>query len=199
MIQFMANKNRTIKNPQPPKGMYQEERVSYQENKMTLDQETGEIIEYHQVKGFRQKKEPNYIKLYIDTMMSFQGIDKVPTDFIIVMSKYINGYNNDENTPLYFTNNKFTKMQMAKDLNLGIDMINKYIKKLKDAGVLIKTKDMRGVYTCNPWIIARGSWQNSICGLRTHFDFINGEWTCDIEFKEDALKQHGDSNNGDDE
>lgn len=179
----MANRSRKSKSVAPNE-QYQSKRFSYESDQIEIDANTGELISRKQVKGRVTPKEPNYIKLYIDTMLSFQGIKGVSTDFIISMSKYIVGYNNDENTPLYFKSDRLTKESMAKDLNYnGTDSVNKQIKKLVDAGVLIRTK-MKGVYICNPWIIARGSWAKSICGLRTHFNFANGEWVCDIDFKE---------------
>ena len=179
----MANRSRKRESI-APEGKYQSQNLAFEQTQMEIDTSTGELISHKSIQGRRLPKEPNYIKLYIDTMLSFQGIEGIPTDVIIAMSKCINGYNNDEETPLYFINNKLTKTSMAKDLGISENMVAKYIKKLNDAGVLVKT-DMRSVYTCNPWIIARGSWNRSICGLRTHFNFINGEWQCDIEFKED--------------
>lgn len=179
----MAYRSRAQKSIAPEE-QYQPKRYNYEEDQMEIDTTTGELITHTQVKGRTLPKEPNYIKLYIDTMLSFQGIKDVSTDFIIAMSKCIIGYNNDSDTPLVFKSDKLTKQTIAKELNYNSEAsVNKQIKRLVDSGVLIKTS-MRGVYYCNPWIIARGSWSRSVCGLRAHFNFANGEWRCDIDYKE---------------
>lgn len=63
---------------------------------------------------------------------------------------------------------------MSENYDISISMINKYIRKMVEYGVLFKTEE-RGTYDVNPWLIARGEWKN-ISQLRTEFDFVNGKW-----------------------
>ena len=62
-------------------------------------------------------------------------------------------------------------------------MCNKYIKIAENNGILFKTGD-RGVYEVNPWMIAKGKWEN-IKKLQTEFEYVNGKWRRTIEYKQE--------------
>ncbi len=121
-----------------------------------------------------KNEEPDFMKIYLDTMMSFQGIEGVSAKLIICMCNHVEGYNNAEDSPLVFQSTKYTKQLMSSELGVSLEMVNKYIKSLSDSGILTKT-GMRGVYYVNPWVLARGSWSN-IKKLRVYFDLVGGKW-----------------------
>lgn len=142
-----------------------------------VDQMTGEIISQEETVTGRITREPDYVKLYLGTMMEFQGIHDVPVDFLVALSKQLKGYINDGETAMQFISVASTKAAIAAETGLKIDMVNKIIKRLVTSGVLIKTA-YRGTYNVNPWLLARGKWKN-ISALRAHFNFIDGTWKVD--------------------
>lgn len=152
--------------------------TTFEEYKEYVDTSTGEIITSCRGTTRTQDKEPDYVKLYLNTMMSFQGIDNISTDLLISLCNHLsNNYSNSEKEPLVFRNDSYNKIMMANELGVGLPMIKKHIKKLVDAGILIKT-NMRSIYYVNPWLLARGKWSN-IKKLQMHFDIVNGKWQVD--------------------
>lgn len=168
-------KEKIIQKPQTQE--YKAGHVTFEEYKELVDNSTGEITTSCRGISRTQDKEPDFVKLYLNTMMSFQGIEGISADLLISLCSHTQGYVNSENDPLVFINNSYNKQKMAYELGVKTNMIAKYIKKLTDAGVLIKS-NMRGIYYVNPWLIARGKWQH-IKKLQMHFDIINGTWQVD--------------------
>lgn len=123
----------------------------------------------------RASKEPDYMKLYLNTMLSFQGINSISVDVLIAMCNCLSGqYINNGKTNLCFRSDKLSKRQMMSELGISEAAVNKHIKKMVDCGILIKS-DMRSVYFVNPWILAKGKWEH-IRSLRASFDFVGGQW-----------------------
>lgn len=75
---------------------------------------------------------------------------------------------------MFFYNNKISRNAIAKYCDISESMIAKYIKRCVDATILFKT-DARGIYEVNPWLIAKGKWEN-IKELQASFQFIKGKW-----------------------
>lgn len=151
----------------------------YKQEEKTIDVTTGEILDYIQKTITKTSAEPDFIKVYYETMMAFNQIHDVPTSFVLSLSKFLE-WTNDGN-PQYVTIIKHTKDIMSKDCNVSLPQIDRYIRKSVDNGLLFRTK-YRGVYEVNPFMIARGKWE-SIRQLRMKFDFIGGKWvrTCEME------------------
>jgi hypothetical protein len=134
----------------------------------------GNVLEQKTFQIRTTAKESNYIKLYLDTMASFNGIRDIPTDVLIAFSNYVT-YTNEENSPSQIVLVKTVKEQIASALGIRMSMVDKYIKRMVEAGVIFRT-ECRGVFTVNPWLIAKGEW-SKICALRTEFNFIDGTWS----------------------
>lgn len=166
--------------------------TTFEEVRQTVDLQTGEVVESCRGISRTQDKEPDFIKIYLNTMMAFQGINGVSVDVLISLCKHIDGYINSETDPLIFKNDSYNKKIMAKELGVGLPMIKKHIKKLVDTGILIKS-NMRTIYYVNPWLIARGKWQH-IKGLQMHFDIINGSWQVDTTLNPEDAIQEGEDN-----
>lgn len=179
--------------------------VQFQKNKETtvytklhniIDSETGEILSQESEEIKTKAKEPDFVKVYLNTVMTFQGIKNISSDFLICLCNYIT-YANDEKTQMRVIINKMIKDEMSIKLNIKINMIEKYIRKSVEAGILFKT-EYRGTYIVNPFLFARGEWKN-IKSLQTEFDFINGTWKYTKKFKtEEEIEQekkHGEYTN----
>lgn len=151
----------------------------YTHEETIIDVITGEILNYTQKTITKTSAEPDFIKVYYETMMAFNQIHDIPISFVLSLSKFI-GWTN-EGCPQTITLNKFAKETISKDCGVDTRQIERYIKKSVDNGLLFRTK-YRGVYEINPFMIAKGKWE-SIKRLRANYDFTNGQWKRIIESK----------------
>lgn len=150
-----------------------------------IDVNTGEIIREESEIIKTQQKEPDFIKIYFNTIMHFNGIKNISADFLILICNYIT-YANNKKEQMRCVLNKMARDEISKELKVTSSMIDKNIKKCIDAGILFKT-DYRATYIVNPFLIARGEWKN-IKSLQTEFDYINGTWKYIKQFKQDQEK-----------
>lgn len=154
--------------------MLEEKKVTVYEHEETIvDETTGQIISTSRKTINKVSAEPDYIKVYYETMLSFNQIHDIPVSFVLSMSKFLEWSN--EGSPLCVTLNRRIKTIMEKDCDVSIAQIDRYIRRSVENGLLFRT-EFRGVYEVNPFMIAKGKWE-SIKQLRTSFDFIGGKWT----------------------
>ena len=150
----------------------------YTHEETTIDVTTGEILNYTQKTITKISAEPEFIKVYYETMMAYNQIHNVPLSFVLSLSKFI-GWSN-EGSPQTAILNKMAKETMSKDCDVSFPQIDRYIKIAVNNGLLFRTK-YRGVYEVNPFMIAKGKWE-SIKKLRANFDFIGGKWERVVEY-----------------
>lgn len=146
----------------------------------TLDIETDEIISQESEIIKTKQKEFDFIKVYFNTVLTFSGIKNISPDFLLCLCNYII-YTNEEKTQMRITINKMIKDEMTQKLNIKANMIEKYIRKCVENGILFKT-EYRGSYTVNPFLFAKDEWKN-IKSLQTEFDYTNGTWKYVKRFK----------------
>lgn len=146
-------------------------KVVYENSTTTMDSTTGEILYQTQTETKKVSSEPEYIKIYYKAMMAVNDIAEIPLEFLLALSSQI-GYTNGEQ--VLFFNNKTTREIISKFCGIGDNMTQKYLKRCVEKGILFTTKD-RGTYEVNPWLIARGRWEN-IRKLQTNFCFTDGRW-----------------------
>ncbi len=82
--------------------------------------------------------------------------------------------------------NKITKQMIADTLGVSIKRLDQVISELKGYDILRKIQN--GVYSVNPYIVARGSWAD-IRKLQTHYDFMTGEMTTVANVKDTITGQ----------
>ena len=152
----------------------------YTKEERTIDVTTGEVLSVTQQTIVKTSAEPDFIKVYYETMMAFNQIHNIPTCFVLSISKFLE-YTN-EGKPQYVTINKRIKEVMCEDCSVSIPQLNRYIKTAVDTGLLFRT-EYRGVYEVNPFMIAKGKWE-SIKQLRTNFDFVGGKWERVTEYQQ---------------
>lgn len=145
-----------------------------------LDVETGEIISQESEIIKTTQKEPDFIKVYLNAILTFSGIKNISSDFLLCLCNYIT-YANDEKTQMRIIINKMIKDEISQKLNIKVNMIEKYIRKCVESGILFKT-EYRGSYIVNPFLFAKGEWKN-IKSLQTEFDYINSTWKYVKRFK----------------
>ncbi len=155
-------------------------RISYEQitDDVKVDPETGLILDQQQtteIKSIINKKipnEPDYIKVYkyVNTLFAFKGIKQTLTPFIIEISNHMTYAKEGQIVNL----NRTTKAMIASNLGVSEKRINQVITELKSYDILRKIQN--GVYSVNPYIVARGSWAD-VRKLQTHFDFMTGDMT----------------------
>ena len=151
----------------------------YTHEETIIDVVTGEVLECTQKTIAKTSAEPDFIKVYYETMMAFNQIHDVPTSFVLSLSKFLEWSN--EGKPQCATINRRAKEMMCEDCKVSLPQIDRYIKKSVETGLLFRT-EYRGVYEVNPFMIAKGKW-DSIKKLRANYDFVGGKWERLITYK----------------
>ena len=150
----------------------------YTREEIITDITTGEILGETRKTVAKTTAEPDFVKVYYETMMAFNKIHDVPTSFVLSLSKFLEWTNDGK--PQYTTLNKRVKEIICKDCGVSLPQVNRYIKTSVKNGLLFRT-DYRGVYEVNPFMIARGKW-DSIKKLRSSYDFVDGRWERIVQF-----------------
>lgn len=146
----------------------------YKKVERSLDFSTGEIVTEEEESILKIKKEPAFIKLYLDCMLTFTGTKHIPSNFLMEICKYIN-YANSKSKQMYLKIAKQEREEISKELGISDSMIKKYIRNCVDGGILFKT-NYRASFIVNPFLIAKGEWKN-IKELRAEFNFTSGTWS----------------------
>lgn len=162
-------------------------RVTYEQTSddISYNRSTGEIISERQIKDVKTiytkkiENEPDYIKVYkyVNTLFAFKGINQNLTPFIIEIANHMNYASNGQIVTL----NKTVKDIIAKNLSVSPKRVDQVIRELRDCDILRKIQN--GVYSVNPYICARGNWQD-IRKLQAAYDFSSGQMTAIAETKD---------------
>lgn len=173
------------KKPKTKKGVKKE--VFHEVLESKINYETGEIKEETTTIRTVAEREPDYIKLYVDMICVFNEIESSFSKVILECSKYINYADDKQGGLLEITS--FRKQNIADACNVSVSRINQAITTFVKKNIFIPylkpdgTKQ-RGVFIVNPYIIARGKWDN-IKKLRATFDFIEKTINPDISTQKD--------------
>ncbi len=138
------------------------------------------------------EKEPPFVKIYFDTQLSLNNLNKGLTPYVIEFSKYMT-YSNDQVYRHMVQASQLVKNNIAASLGVTVKAVDKAISALVKGGVFIpiyrqedkdndvvSKKKMRGAYFVNPWVIAKGTWAY-IKELRQQIDYVNEQSYCLIE------------------
>lgn len=148
----------------------------YSTERMVFNKETGELIEHTEDKYKVVSIEPNYVKLYIDTMSCFLTGEEVgmETSLLLEMAKRMT-YANDA-APNQVAMVGSIKEGIAKQLDTSISSIDVILNRLVKKDLVRRVG--RGVYELNPIIFAKGPWSSirkiqmewSEEGIKTKFE-----------------------------
>ena len=156
---------------------------NYTSNVIHINYETGEIVKEELSSITKNEIEPDYVKVYLNTLCAFKGLSKSISPVLFEFCNYMTWANDNTNRQIIIIN-KFVKEQVASKVGLKIDRINKILAEIVKSQIFMKMDGQRGVYIVNPYIIARGDWK-SIKTLRAEFDFIEGSFKLITENKEE--------------
>ena len=116
---------------------------------------------------------PNFIKVYLDCILTFNGGKYIPSDFLIELCKYVT-YDNKKGEQMYVKIAKKERDEIASVLGVSDTTIKRHLKNCIDNGILFR-HNRRAYFILNPFLIAKDEWSN-INELKAEFNFISGTW-----------------------
>ena len=116
---------------------------------------------------------PNFIKVYLDCILTFTGGKYIPSDFLIELCKYVT-YDNKKGEQMYVKIAKKERDEIASMLGVSDTTIKRHLKNCIDNGILFRY-NRRAYFILNPFLIAKDEWHN-INELKAEFNFISGTW-----------------------
>jgi predicted Rossmann fold nucleotide-binding protein DprA/Smf involved in DNA uptake len=148
------------------------ERVIKETHQTTVD-EQGEVKSEIHEKTIYKAKEPDYIKLYINTLLAFKDLpkklDKVLMELLSYMS-YAGSKDKDGGQKIY--TNASMKKDIAERLGMKVNTLDKALVELVKSNLLKRVGT--GTYQVNPHVFGKGEWRD-ISAIRATFDFNTGE------------------------
>lgn len=149
-----------------------ERKAIFEKINQITDISTGEVIREESDVVLPRESEPDFIKLYLDCVCTFNGLNKALSPILISLCNYMTWADDSHKGQIIFMNS-YTKEQVANKLGVSVKRINQALTDIVKSDIFRKIEGKRGVYEVNPYIIARGKW-NDIKKLRADFDFTNG-------------------------
>lgn len=131
----------------------------------------GEILEEISTRRIKNSDEPQFIKLYLDFILSIKDLSKSLNPILLAFLKHMSYANREEQDGgqiIYIASS--LKKDIAQELNIGIDRVNQSITQFVKSGIF-KRLD-RSKYQVNPSIFGRGEWVD-IKSIKGNFDFSN--------------------------
>lgn len=116
---------------------------------------------------------PNFIKVYLDCILTFTGGKYIPSDFLIELCKYVT-YDNKKGEQMYVKIAKKERDEIASVLGVSDTTIKRHLKNCIDNGILFRY-NRRAYFILNPFLIAKDEWHN-INELKAEFNFTSGTW-----------------------
>lgn len=153
-------------------------------NTKTVIDEEGVIKHQEEDLTVNWGKEPNYIKLYLDTVLYLKDLPKGLNSILYALLKRMS-YGNQ------LVLNAALKRQISKEIELSVSSINNAITKFVK-GELLERIDT-GLYRVNPHIFGKGEWKDiAKIRLEVTFDSEGKTVMSEIERKEDDKKIYKD-------
>lgn len=147
-------------------------------NKIT-DFTTGEIKVEEIKKVITKGDEPNYVKLYLDTLLTFKSLSKTLNPILMEFLKYMSYASvYDPNGGQVIFVNAEMKRRIAMQTGKTVKRIEQAITEFVKANVFKRIAT--GTYQVNPSLFGKGDWKD-IKSIRATFDFNTGEIITDID------------------
>jgi len=163
------------------------DKTIYTTTKTFVDYETGEVTKQEETTHIKKSAEPNYVKLYITTLLAFKELPKSLNPILIEFLSYMSYADTSEKNggqKIYV--NIDMKRDIANKLNLSVESVNKGLFQLVRSGMFKRIGT--GTYQVNPFMFGKGEWKD-ISAIRATFDYNTGEIIADIKTKEDEASE----------
>lgn len=137
------------------------ERIIFAATEEILDSETGEIIRRKTFTNALVEKEPPHVKIYLQDIAKINDLPPAAAKVLNILVQNM-GYNNM--VPML----KPFKEVICNSLDLKMNTLEKVIAVLKEKHILHTFS--RGLYVLDPYLFAKGKWEN-IQNLRLIIDY----------------------------
>lgn len=157
-------------------------------SKTTVDYTTGEVKEEQTITQIKKGVEPNYIKLYINTLLAFKDLPSTLNPLLIEFLKYMSyaDVTEEDGGQVIYVNIDMKK-RIATKLKITLESVNKGLQRLTNNGVFKRIGT--GTYQVNPHMFGKGEWKD-ISAIRATFNFNTGEVIANITTEEDNVNHN---------
>lgn len=128
----------------------------YSNEVIIYNKETGEVIEHTETKLKSVNIEPNYVKVYVDTVIALLGQSKTSkeADVLLILAKNMTYMNND--MPNKVNIDILLREYIMKELDISEGALNNMITSFVKRDIIRRIG--RGAYQLNPFMFAKGNW-----------------------------------------
>lgn len=128
----------------------------YSNEAITYDKETGQVIEHTETKVKDIHVEPNYVKVYVDTVIALLGKQEISkeADVLLILAKNMTYMNSD--IPNKVNIDAVLKKYIIEHISISEGSLNNMITRFVKRDVLRRIG--KGVYQLNPFMFAKGNW-----------------------------------------
>ncbi len=121
--------------------------------------EDGSIKKSKQNFSMKYESEPNYVKLYLNTVLYISDLPKGYNSILLAFLDHMSYARRDNNNggQLIYINSAMKK-GIASELNISVARINQALTDLVKGEVFYRVD--RGTYQVNPHLFGRGDWQD---------------------------------------
>jgi hypothetical protein len=134
--------------------------------------ENGKIISEKSKKTVLLSQEPNYIKLYLDTLLTFRTLPKQMSPLLFELLNLMTFANKEaKHGGQLIILNMFVKQEILERLNIKDNTFKKSLTAFVKSGILKRIGN--STYQANPEMFGRGEWSD-IKAIRATFDFNAG-------------------------
>jgi hypothetical protein len=145
----------------------------------TTTEKDGETKEKKTTRKILLEQEPNYIKLYVNTLLTFKDLPKQMNATLIELLNLMTFANKEaKHGGQLIILNMFVKEEIIERLDIKMNTFKKTLTALTKSGILKRIGN--STYQANPEMFGRGEWTD-IKAIRATFDFNIGTVVADIE------------------
>lgn len=162
-------------------------KITYEltEEEVMIDNDTGEVK--NEVKRHTQRvrigKEPQYVKLYLDHLSRFKGLQLSLNPILSeLLKKTTYADPKEQNGGMILYLNKPLKADIAKMCGISLSRVDHAVTEFVKKGYM-RRLDL-GKYQFNPFFFGKGEWKD-IENIRATFDYGTGEAVAEIVKKEE--------------
>lgn len=163
-------------------------RVTFEsrEEEFITNENTGEVkssVKRH-TQHIRYSKEPSYVKLYLDHLSRFKGLQLSFNPILAELLKSTTYANlNDQDGGMLLFLNKPLKEIIAQRCGVSLGRVDNAVTEFVKKGYMRRLK--LGMYQFNPFFFGKGEWKD-IENIRAMFDYGTGEAVAEIVRTEEA-------------
>jgi hypothetical protein len=153
--------------------------IKFAKHSSTIKTDTGDITEVQDNYKIKIAQEPDYIKLYLNTLLTFKDLPKQMSSVLFQLLKLM-GYADPECKfgGQLISLTAFQKKQIIERLGIQPNTLDQHISKLVKSGIIRRVG--YGTYQANPNMFGRGEWLD-IKAIKATFNFNTG--TVEAEIK----------------